>query len=513
MFGTRTSAFLKLSKRDLKYDFPASVVVFLVALPLCLGIAMASGAPLFAGLLTGVIGGIVVASISKSPLSVSGPAAGLTVIVLGAIQSLGAYETFLLAVVIAGVVQVILGILKAGMIGNYFPSAVIVGMLAAIGITIIMKQIPLALGLIEAHAFEMDNGHGIGAYFDTIVSAINFGALIICALSLAILIFWPSIPKLNKIPAPLVVVILGVSLAYLFNGSAFQLHDKQFVLVPIVGSFSEFTGLFTLPDFTQIANKEVWIAAFTIAIIASLETLLSIEAVDKIDPYKRNTPTNRELVAQGIGNMTSGLLGGLPLTSVIVRSSANVNAGGKTRQSAIMHGIWLLVAMLAIPTMLNMIPLACLAAILLHTGYKLAKPSLFTSMYRKGLDQFIPFFVTIVAIVFTDLLMGVGIGIVVATFYILRANMKNAFKYNIEKDNEEDKAVITLAEEVSFLNKVPIQQKLYSLPKSISKIRIDGTFSKFIDKDVIEVIKDFEQNARSKGKDIELLQVVYKKPS
>ncbi|UQA75097.1 SulP family inorganic anion transporter [Sphingobacterium siyangense] len=513
MFGTRTSAFLKLSKRDLKYDFPASVVVFLVALPLCLGIAMASGAPLFAGLLTGVIGGIVVASISKSPLSVSGPAAGLTVIVLGAIQSLGAYETFLLAVVIAGVVQVILGILKAGMIGNYFPSAVIVGMLAAIGITIIMKQIPLALGLVETHAFEMDNGHGIGAYFDTIASAINFGALIICALSLAILIFWPSIPKLNKVPAPLVVVIMGVSLAYFFNGSALQLHDKQFVLVPIVGSFAEFTGLFTLPDFTQIVNKDVWIAAFTIAIIASLETLLSIEAVDKIDPYKRNTPTNRELVAQGIGNMTSGLLGGLPLTSVIVRSSANVNAGGKTRQSAIMHGMWLLVAMLAIPTMLNMIPLACLAAILLHTGYKLAKPSLFTSMYKKGLDQFIPFFVTIVAIVFTDLLMGVGIGIVVATFYILRANMKNAFKYNIEKDNEEDKAVITLAEEVSFLNKVPIQQKLYSLPKSISKIRIDGTFSKFIDKDVIEVIKDFEQNARSKGKDIELLQVVYKKPS
>nr|WP_257086994.1 solute carrier family 23 protein [Sphingobacterium sp. E70] len=281
--------------------------------------------------------------------------------------------------------------------------------------------------------------------------------------------------------------------------------------MPIVGSFAEFTGLFTLPDFTQIVNKDVWIAAFTIAIIASLETLLSIEAVDKIDPYKRNTPTNRELVAQGIGNMTSGLLGGLPLTSVIVRSSANVNAGGKTRQSAILHGIWLLVAMLAIPTMLNMIPLACLAAILLHTGYKLAKPSLFTSMYRKGLDQFIPFFVTIVAIVFTDLLMGVGIGIVVATFYILRANMKNAFKYNIEKDNEEDKAVITLAEEVSFLNKVPIQQKLYSLPKSVSKIRIDGTFSKFIDKDVIEVIKDFEQNAKSKGKEIELLQVVYKK--
>ena len=508
MFGTRTSAFLKLSKRDLKYDLPASIVVFLVALPLCLGIAMASGAPLFAGVLTGVIGGIVVGAISGSPLSVSGPAAGLTVIVFSAIQKLGAYETFLLAVLLAGIIQLILGVVKAGMIGNYFPSSVILGMLAAIGITIILKQLPLAFGMTETHAFEMDNGGGIAAYADTVFSSINLGATIICLLSLAVLIFWPSIKYLNKMPAPLMVVLLGVGLGYAFQGTDMALFANHFVSIPAVSSFVEFKGLFIFPDFAQITNKEVWVVAVTIAIIASLETLLSLEAVDKLDPFKRNSPTNRELVAQGIGNMTSGFLGGLPMTSVIVRSSANVNSGGRTRQSAIFHGLWLLVALLAIPTIINLIPLACLAAILLHTGYKLAKPALFQQMFRKGLDQFIPFATTVVAIVFTDLLTGVGIGILVATFYILRANMQNAYKFEI---TEEQTAVLTLAEEVSFLNKVPIQQKLYSLPKSVEKVVINGENSKFIDKDVLEVLKDFEQNALSKGLDIELQDVTYKR--
>lgn len=511
MSGTRLSAFLKLSKRDLKYDFPASIVVFLVALPLCLGIAMASGAPLFAGILTGIIGGLVVASISKSPLSVSGPAAGLTVIVLGAIEKLGAYETFLLAVVIAGIVQLILGIIKAGMIGNYFPSAVILGMLAAIGITIILKQIPLAFGLTTEHAFEFDGGSGIAAFKDTILSGINWGATIICLLSLAILIYWPKIKGVNKVPAPLVVVVLGIGLASAFQGSGMQLNTNHFVMIPIVSSFQEFTQLFIFPDFTQILNKEVWIVAITIAIIASLETLLSIEAVDKIDPFKRITPTNRELIAQGVGNITSGFLGGLPMTSVIVRSSANAQAGGRTRQSAMLHGVWLLVALLAIPFVINLIPLSCLAAILLHTGYKLANPSLFKNMLRKGLDQFIPFFTTIIAVVFTDLLMGVGIGIVIAVFYIIRANMQNAFKMEINEQDGEKTAVMTLAEEVSFLNKVPIQQKLYSLPKGVQTIRIDGRHSKFIDKDVIEVLKDFQMNAVSKGIAIELDAITYKK--
>ncbi|TDS13992.1 SulP family inorganic anion transporter [Sphingobacterium paludis] len=511
MLGTRTSAFLKLSKRDLKYDFPSSVVVFLVALPLCLGIAMASGAPLFAGIITGIIGGLVVASISKSPLSVSGPAAGLTVIVLSAIEKLGAYETFLLAVVIAGIMQLILGIIRAGVIGNYFPSAVILGMLAAIGITIILKQIPLAFGMTETHAFEVENGGGIAAFKDTILSSINWGATFICLLSLATLIYWPKIKGANKIPAPLVVVVLGIVAAVLFRGGAMQLTAQHFVEIPIVSSFQEFSGLFVFPDFSQVVNKQVWIVALTIAIIASLETLLSIEAIDKLDPLKRNTPTNRELIAQGIGNVTSGFLGGLPMTSVIVRSSANVQAGGRTRQSAMLHGLWLLVALLAIPTAINLIPLSCLAAILLHTGYKLANPTLFKQMFRKGLDQFVPFAITVVAIVFTDLLMGVGIGILVAIFYIIRANMQNAFKMEIQEQNGGKTVIMTLAEEVSFLNKVPIQQMLYSLPKNVEAIKIDGQHSKFIDKDVIEVLKDFELNASSKGIAIELQSITYKK--
>lgn len=510
MLGTRMSAFLKLSKRDLKYDFPASVVVFLVALPLCLGIAMASGAPLFAGIVTGVIGGIVVAAISKSPLSVSGPAAGLTVIVFGAIQELGAYPTFLLAVVIAGFIQLLLGVLKAGIIGNYFPSAVILGMLAAIGITIIMKQVPLALGMTEAHAFEVESGGGFAVFKDTVAAVVNWGASLICLLSLAILIYWPRIKGLNKLPAPLIVVLLGIGLAYAFQNSSLALNNDHFVFIPIASSFAEFTALFSFPDFGQLLNKNVWIVALTIAIIASLETLLSIEAVDKLDPFKRVTPTNRELIAQGIGNISSGLLGGLPMTSVIVRSSANVQAGGRTRQTAMLHGLWLLLALIAIPSLINLIPLSCLAAILLHTGYKLAKPALFMHMLRKGWDQFVPFSVTIVAIVFTDLLVGVGVGIAVAVCYIIRANMRNAFKIELKEQDGDQVAIMTLAEEVSFLNKVPIQQKLHNLPKSIASIRIDGRGSKFIDKDVIEVLRDFELNAIGKGLNIQLEAITYK---
>lgn len=510
MLGSRTSAFLKLSKRDLKYDFPASIVVFLVALPLCLGIALASGAPLFAGVLTGIIGGFVVASLSGSPLSVSGPAAGLTVIVFGAIQQLGAYETFLLAVVIAGVIQLILGFVKAGMIGNYFPSSVIIGMLAGIGLTIILKQLPLGFGLTEEHAFELDSGGGIAAFRDTVFSVVNWGATIICFLSLAILIYWPSLKYLNKIPAPLVVVLVGVGLGFALQGTSMALFADHYVSIPVVSSFNEFLGLFIFPDFSQIVNRDVWIVAFTIAIIASLETLLSIEAIDKLDPFKRSSPTNRELLAQGVGNMTSGFLGGLPMTSVIVRSSANANSGGRTRQSAMLHALWLLLALLAIPTLINYIPLACLAAILLHTGYKLAKPELFKQMIKKGLDQFIPFAVTILVVVTVDLLWGVGIGILVAMFYILRANIQNAYQFKVEDQDEKLTATLTLAEEVTFLNKAPIQQKLHGLPKGVEKIRIDGSHSRFIDKDVLEVIKDFEQNAMSRGLDIELNDVAFK---
>lgn len=515
MFGTRTSAFLKLSKRDLKYDLPASVVVFLVALPLCLGIALASGAPLFSGLLTGIIGGIVVASFSGSQLSVSGPAAGLTVIVLGAIQQLGAFETFLLAVLLAGAIQVVLGILKAGMIGNYFPSSVILGMLAAIGIIIILKQLPHAVGydasFFGEESFIQLNSENTFSALQKAFGAINLGAVIICAVSLAILIGWPKIKKLSIVPAPLVVVIISVLLSLAFVGTDFELAGNHLVVIPVVNSFNEFLGLFTFPDFTQIANQDVWIVAFTIAIIASLETLLSLEAVDKIDPFKRVSPTNRELLAQGVGNMTSGLVGGLPLTAVIVRSSANVNSGGRTRQSAILHGIWLILAVLLIPSIINLIPLACLAAILLHTGYKLAKPAAFKQMWHKGLDQFVPFVVTITAVVFTDLLTGVGIGLLVAMFYILKDNLSNSFEYDIEENEDGAKITFTLAEEVTFLNKAAIQKALHGLPRRINEIIIDGSQSRFIDKDVIEVIKDFEQNAVSKGKSLELVGIVNRK--
>lgn len=515
MFGTRTSAFLKLSKRDLKYDLPASLVVFLVALPLCLGIALASGAPLFAGILTGIIGGIVVASISGSQLSVSGPAAGLTVIVLGAIQQLGAFETFLLAVLLAGLIQLALGILRAGMIGNYFPSSVIIGMLAAIGILIIMKQLPYAFGYdtdaFSWESFALFSGSQAFSVLQGAINAINYGALTICAVSLAILIMWPKFKKLKVVPAPLVVVVAGVALNWVFSGSSFALATEHLVAIPVVHSLHEFLGLFTFPDFSQLVNKDVWMIAMTIAIIASLETLLSLEAVDKIDPFKRVSPPNRELIAQGVGNMTSGLLGGLPLTAVIVRSSANVNAGGRSRQSAIFHGVWLVLAVLLIPVVINLIPLACLAAILLHTGYKLAHASTFKRMWNKGLDQFIPFMVTIVAVVLTDLLTGVGIGLLTAMFYILRNNLSNAFEFLMKENDDGAKITITLAEEVTFLNKAAIQKALYALPRRINEITVDGSQSRFIDKDVIEVLTDFKQYAVGAGKSVELIGISNRK--
>ena len=514
MLNTRSSAYFKVVRKNLKYNLPSSIVVFLVALPLCLGIAMASGAPLFAGLLTGIIGGLVIASISGSQLSVSGPAAGLTVIVFSAISTLG-YNAFLLAVVLAGAIQLVLGLIKAGTIGNYFPSAVIEGMLAAIGITIILKQIPHALGydadFFGSESFKQLNGENTIRALESAFNAVNTGALIITLISLATLIYWPKLKKVNIIPAPLIVVFLGVILAQAFNGSSFEMNPEHLVEIPVVNSFGEFIGLFTFPKFSSILDHEVWVAAFTIAIVASLETLLSIEAIDKLDPYKRVSPTNRELMAQGVGNMTSGMLGGLPLTSVIVRSSANANAGGKTKQSAILHSCWLLLALLIIPTVINMIPLACLAAILLLTGYKLAKISLFKKVYKKGFDQFIPFIITILAVIFTDLLKGVAIGLVVAIFYILRNNMRNPFGYDLEETGDDKKISVYLSEEVSFLNKAAIQQSLHNLPKDVNDITIDGSKSRFIDKDVVQVIKDYEQNAISSGKKVQLVDIYDKR--
>jgi MFS superfamily sulfate permease-like transporter len=489
-------------KKNLKKDLPASIVVFLVALPLCLGIALASGAPLFAGLITGVVGGIIVASVSGSQLSVSGPAAGLTAIVLGAITQLGAYETFLLAVMLAGVIQLILGVLKGGMIGNYFPSSVIEGMLAAIGLTLILKQLPHALGVdsdfFGDEAFAQSDSENTFSAIGNAFSHFGLAAVVISGLSILVLIFWPKFKKLAVVPAPLLVVVMGVLLALVFQGTPYALSAAHMVEIPVVNSFSEFTALFITPDFSQITNPKVWVVAGTIAVVASLETLLSIEAVDKIDPIKRVSPTNRELIAQGTGNMVSGLIGGLPMTSVIVRSSANVNSGGRTKMSAIFHGCWLLLSLLFIPGLINMIPLACLAAILLVTGYKLTRIALFKHMYHKGWDQFIPFVATIVAVLLTDLLKGVAIGMVVSIFYLLRTNMRNPFFYRIEAEGRKKDLRIKLAEEVSFLNKASIQVLLNKIPKETTVI-IDGSNSRYIDPDVLETIFNFKHHAYTKG--------------
>ena len=489
-------------KKNLKKDIPASIVVFLVALPLCLGIALASGAPLFAGLITGIVGGIVVAAVSGSQLSVSGPAAGLTVIVLNSITDLGSYQVFLVAVIVAGFMQLILGIIKAGTIGNYFPSSVIEGMLAAIGITLILKQLPHALGVDtnffgDEGFFQQDNENTFTAIFNA-AGHLSIAALVISCLSIAVLILWPKFKKINVVPAPLVVVVIGVLGAFLFSNGAEALRNDQLVKIPVVTSASEFFGLFTMPDFSALTNPKVYMVAITIAIVASLETLLSIEAVDKIDPIKRVTPTNRELVAQGTGNIVSGFLGGLPLTSVIVRSSANVNSGARTKMSAIFHGMLLLLSLLFIPKIINLIPYACLAAILLVTGYKLARVALFKHMYQKGWDQFVPFVVTIVAVLLTDLLKGVGIGMVVSIFYLLRTNLRNPFFYKVQEEGNKKNIRIKLAEEVSFFNKASIQVLLTSIPQETNVI-IDGSNSRYIDPDVLETIFNYKHNAYTKG--------------
>lgn len=491
-----------ISKKNLKADIPASIVVFLVALPLCLGIALASGAPLFAGLLTGIVGGIVVSSISGSQLSVSGPAAGLTTIVLAAITSLGSYQVFLMAVVLAGVFQLILGLIKAGTIGNYFPSSVIEGMLAGIGILLIMKQLPHALGVdsdfFGDESFFQKDGENTFSALGNALQHFSVAAIVISSLSIAILLLWPKFKKLAVVPAPLVVVALGIIGAVLFAGSSNEFKQSQMVTIPVVNSTAEFFGLFTSPDFSKILDPKVLMMALTIGVVASLETLLSLEAVDKIDPLKRVSPTNRELIAQGCGNIASGMLGGLPMTAVIVRSSANVNAGGRTKMSAIIHGMLLLLSLLFIPTLINMIPLSCLAAILLVTGYKLARIALFKHMYHKGWDQFVPFVITVIGVVGIDLLKGVGIGMAVSIFYLLRTNMRNPFFYRVQEEGDKKNIRIKLAEEVSFLNKASIQVLLAGIPNETNVI-IDGSNSRYIDPDVLEAINNYKHNAYTRG--------------
>lgn len=509
--------------KDFKSDFPASIVVFFVALPLCLGIALASGAPLFSGVIAGIVGGIVVGMFSGSQLGVSGPAAGLAVIVLTAIGTLGSFEAFLLSVVVAGVIQFLLGYFKAGFIAYFVPSSVIKGMLTGIGLLILLKQIPHALGYAfdyeGSESFEQADGSNTFSALTDAWNLLTPGALLIAAISMLILILWDTtLTKKHRLfqllQGPIVVVLVGILLNYLFQTGVlnFSLAENQIVQLPVASNLGEFFGQFTSPDFSQLNNIEIYKVGLVMAIVASLETLLCVEATDKLDPIKRITPTNTELKAQGIGNILSGLIGGLPITQVIVRSSANITFGAKTKLSAILHGIWLLLSAVTIASLLNMIPLASLAAILIMVGYKLAKPSLFAHMYKLGWEQFAPFIATVVAILLTDLLTGIAIGLVVGIFYTLHHSYSNSHYLKDIKTTEDGREVhhIVLAEEVSFFNKASILQVLEAIPKD-AKVIIDCSNCKSIAYDVVEYIRDYPLHAKLKNIEVETINFIQPK--
>jgi MFS superfamily sulfate permease-like transporter len=501
--------------KNFKADIPASVVVFFVALPLCLGIALASGAPLFSGVIAGIIGGVVVGAISKSPLGVSGPAAGLAAIVLSAISTLGSFENLLAAIVLAGVIQVVLGFARAGIIGYYFPSSVIKGMLTAIGIIIILKQIPHFFGYDKDPegdmAFFQVDGENT---FSEIINAVNFispGATLIGVIALLVLLFWSSVLSkkariFQLVQGPLAVVVLGI-LYYTFTvgNATLGIATEHLVNVPVPKGVDSFLGQFMFPNFSALSNPNVLLTGFTIALVASLETLLCVEATDKLDPLKRVTPTNRELIAQGIGNVCSGLIGGLPITQVIVRSSANIQSGGRTKMSAILHGGLLLISVIAIPFLLNKIPYSVLAAILLVVGYKLAKPELFVKMFKEGWMQFVPFIITVIAIVFTDLLVGIGLGLAVGILITLFKSFQNShFLHKQEITDGKTTINMTLAEEVTFFNKATILQELDSLPRD-SFLVLDVRKTVYLDYDVIEILEDFIFKAGNRNINIKLI--------
>ncbi len=498
----------------LKSDLPASIVVFFVALPLCLGIALASGAPLFSGLIAGIVGGIVVGFISGSSIGVSGPAAGLAAIVLTAIATLGGFENFLLAVVLGGIIQIVFGILKAGVIGYYFPSSVIKGMLTGIGIIIILKQIPHFFGYDadpegDFAFFQVDGETTFSEIINT-VNHISLGSTIVAVVGLGILILWEKVlAKRSRIfkliQGPLVAVIFGIVFFSLTGGSSMAIASENMVNVPAPEDASSFLAQFTFPNFAQITNPQIWLTAFTIALVASLETLLCVEATDKLDPEKRVTPTNRELLAQGTGNIISGLIGGLPITQVIVRSSANVQSGGKTKASAIIHGFFLLSSVILIPTLLNRIPLSVLAAILLVVGYKLAKPSLFRKMYHMGWKQFVPFTVTVGGIIFTDLLVGIGLGLGVGVIVILLKSYQNShFLHMEDRSNGVPKVRMTLAEEVTFFNKGAILKELDNLAED-TYLELDVRKTRYLDNDIVEILEDFSEKARNRNITIRII--------
>jgi len=499
---------------SLKTDTLSGIVVFLVALPLCLGIAVASGASAFSGIITGVIGGLIVGYLSGSHVSVSGPAASLIAIVIVAIQDLG-FEAFLVAGVLAGVFQLVLGFAKAGTFSNYIPSGVIQGMLSGIGLIIIFKEIPHTIGYDKEHEGDFFNysltDSADTGYIYEIIHSLNFahsGAIIVTLISIGILMAFNKVPSLKKIkflPGALVAVVVGVVLNEVFRVLSPGLHisGDHLVELPVSGSVDEFIGQFSFPDFTAISNSDIWLTAVTIAAVASIATLLTIEAGDRLDPHKRYSNGNTELKAQGIGNILSSLLGGLPMTSVIVRTSANIDAGARTKFSAIFHGFLLLLTVILIPGLLNKIPMASLAAILLMIGLKLASYKVFKKMWGIGKYHFIPFMVTTIGVVSLDLLKGVGLGLAVSSIFILHGNMKLAYFFKKEEHKEGEDIHIDLAQEVSFLNKAAIKQTLAHLPKN-SKVIINAENTVYIDYDVMELIKDFNDNG-SKDKNIEVV--------
>lgn len=485
--------------KALPADLSAGLVVFLVALPLCLGIAVASDAPPISGLMAGIVGGLLVAWLSGSHTSVSGPAAGLTAIVFAQIEKLGTFELFLSAVVLAGLIQLLMGLLKAGSLAAFFPSSVIKGLLAAIGIILILKQIPHLFGHDPDYMGDMtflqpDQKNTFSELLATVFD-IHAGATLVGVSSMLLLIFWDKTPlKKLPVPAPLAAVVLGVVMGSLLDGRGplVAIGADHLVAVPETGGLGGLLGGLARPDFSAIMTSGIWIAALTIAIVATLETLLNLEAVDKLDPHKRVSPPNRELFAQGAGNMVAGLVGGLPITSVIVRSSVNIASGGKTRMACFLHGVFLLVMVAFFPGLLNRIPLASLAAVLMVTGFKLASPALFRRMWKEGDKQFLPFVITIVAIVLTDLLIGIVIGLVVAIFFILQSNLRRPLVRVLEKHVGGEVLRIELANQVSFLNRATLLKTFDSIPRG-SQVVIDARSTDYIDPDILDMLSDFEK--------------------
>jgi carbonic anhydrase len=488
-----------LSASTLPRDLVAGLVVFLVALPLCLGVALACNAPLFSGLLAGIVGGILVGALSQSHTSVSGPAAGLTAVVAAQIAGLGSFQAFLLAVVVAGLIQIALGLARVGFIAAFFPSSVIKGLLAAIGVILILKQIPHVLGLDTDPegdmAFQQPDHRNTFSEFGQLFSGVHLGAATIGLLSIALLVLWDRCRPLKKsvVPAPLAVVALGIGLSLLFRqlGGRWLIEGSHLVQVPVADSLSGFVGFLQWPDFSQWSNPAIYAAGVTIALVASLETLLNLEAVDRLDPQQRTSPPNQELLAQGVGNVVVGLMGGIPITSVIVRSSVNIGAGGRTKIATIVHGVLMLVCVMLLPVWLNVIPLSCLAAILLVTGVKLASPALVRQMWNEGRYQFIPFAVTVVAIVLTDLLIGLAIGMAISISFILHSNLTRPLRRIVEKHLGGDVIHIELANQVSFLNRAVLDKALNEVPHG-GHVLLDARQTVYIDPDLLDLIQDFK---------------------